>query len=395
MVETKKKEAEERLLVAFELGLEKWKAAFAKDLSSPKRVREVDARNLEAVKHEIDLARKALGLSETAKVVSCYEAGRDGFWIHRWLLSEGIENIVVDSASIEVNRRARRAKTDRIDAHKLVTMLARYLAGEEDVWSAVRVPGEEDEDARHVHRGLAAMKKERTRHTNRIKGALMQQGIYVQRIGNEEFLDWLKGVKKWDGKPLGEELCERVRQEHARLMAVREQIAAVEKKQRSVVREAKDKEEEVGEGGVVTSSPAQKVAQLMELRGIGMKGAWVLVHETFGWRTFKNRREVGGYLGFTPTPYESGETTREQGISKAGNSATKALMTELGWAWLHYQPQSALSRWYQKRWGRGGKRMRKIGIVALARKLLIALWRYLEFGEVPKGARLKLVKEVA
>jgi transposase len=385
MVEVTKQGSEERLLVSFELGLEKWKLGFAKGLGSPKRVREIAARDRAAVKREMAKARQALGLSEQAKVVSCYEAGRDGFWLHRWLGSEEVGNLVVDSSSIEVNRRQRRVKTDRIDAHKLVTMLARYVGGERDVWSVVRVPGEEEEDARHPHRGLGTLKKERTRQSNRIKGLLMSQGIRVQTVGAPEFVQWVERVVKWDGKPLGEGLKARVRQEHARLLVVIEQIRAVEKTQHGKLREASAKKE----AGRTEPSAAAKVVRLAELRGIGLPSAWVLVHEVFAWRTFSNRREVGGFLGYTPTPYESGEKSREQGISKAGNATLKALMTELGWAWLHYQPQSALSRWYERRFAHGGKRMRKVGIVAVARKLLIALWRYVEFGVIPDDALLK------
>jgi transposase len=385
---------EERLLVSFELGVEEWKLGFAKDLRSPKRVRTVAARDREAVKREIAKACAALGLNAQARVVSCYEAGRDGLWLHRWRVSEGIENLVVDSSSIEVNRRQRRAKTDRIDAYKLVTMLARYRSGERGVWSVVRVPSEADEDARHIHRALNTLKKERTRHANRIKGLLIGQGVRVEKIGGDGFRAWLDTVAKWDGQPLGEGLKERVHLEHERWMVISAQIRAVQGKQRQTVRAAND---ERGTRGMRRStartgsnaSAAAKVVRLAELRGLGMPSAWVLVHDVFGWRTFANRREVGGFLGFTPKPYDSGETTREQGISKAGNRAIKGLMTELAWAWLRYQPQSALSRWYQQRFARGGRRMRKVGIVALGRKLLIALWRYVEFGVLPDDALLK------
>lgn len=394
MVEVTKPGDGERLLVSFELGLERWKLAFAKDLSSPKRGREVAARALGAVKLEIAKARKALGLNGKAKVTSCYEAGRDGFWLHRWLQSEGVENLVVDSSSIEVNRRQRRAKTDRIDAHKLVTMLARSISGERTVWSVVRVPSEAEEDARQAHRGLATLKKERTRQANRIKGLLMSQGIRGQQIGRDQFGPWLETAVKWDGKPLGEGLKERVGQEHERLLGIIEQIRAVESRQRRKLRAA---HQEQGEGNAERSaanersggSAEEKVLRLAELRGVGVPSAWVLVHEVFAWRTFSNRREVGGFLGYTPTPYESGETSREQGISKAGNPALKALMTELAWAWLQYQPQSALSQWYRRRFASAGQRLRKVGIVALARKLLIALWRYLEFGVMPDEALMK------
>lgn len=394
MVEMTAPGGEEQLLVSFELGLEEWKLGFAKDLSSLKRVRVVAARDREAVRREIEQARAVLGLSARAPVVSCYEAGRDGFWLHRWLTSAGIENLVVDSSSIEVNRRQRRAKTDRIDAQKLVTMLARYRSGERGVWSVVRVPGEAAEDARHTHRGLGTLKKERTRQANRIKGLLMGQGVRIEQIGGDGFLRWLDTVAQWDGSPLREGLKERVRLEHARWLVISEQLRAVQRTQRRQLRAAnaarRAQSEQSAAGRMIAGSRAEAtVLRLAELRGVGVPSAWVLVHEVFGWRTFANRREVGGFLGFTPTPYASGETRREQGISKAGNRTVKALMIELAWAWLRHQPQSALSRWYQTRFARGGTRMRKVGIVALGRKLLIALWRYVEFGVIPDDARLK------
>jgi len=301
-------------------------------------------------------------------VVSCYEAGRDGFWLHRYLLSCGIENVVVDSASIEVNRRKRRAKTDRIDVRKLMHMLLRYHGGEQLVWSVVNVPSEQAEDGRHLHRELEVLKKERGMHRNRIKSLLIQQGIVVSNPS-------LETLRTWDGKELPADLKSRMIREHARLRMVEEQIYALDKERERRVAAA-------------DSEPMKQIEQLMTLVGIGMNSSWKFVMEFFGWRDFKNGKQIGALSGLTPTPYDSGGGLREQGISKAGNERVRTLAVEMAWVWLRFQPQSKLSQWYRKRFAEGGKRMRRIGIVAMARRLLIDLWRYLEHGVVPEGARL-------
>ena len=362
------------LYIAFELSNTKWKLGFTIGLGQKPRERNVDAGDLLALKEEIRLAKKRFGLPEDARVLSCYEAGRDGFWIHRYLLAQDVENLVVDAASIEVPRRARRAKTDRMDVGKLLTMLIRYDCGERKVWSVVKVPPTEAEDKRHLHRELSTLKVDRTRHINRIKGLLVGQGVRLAVKGN--FLNELESACLWDGSPLPSGLRARVEQEYAGLQFVQQQIKTLESERKQLIRTSSD-------------PCVEKVRRLMRLKGIGENSAWLFVMEFFGWREFHNRREVGALAGLTPTPYQSGDESREQGISKAGNRPIRAMAIEIAWGWLRHQPQSDLSHWFQERFGHGSKRMRKIGIVALARKLLVAWWRYLAFGEVPAGAQFK------
>ena len=362
------------LYIAFELSNKKWKLGFTIGLGQNPRERSIDAGDLLALEEEIRLGKKRFGLPKDARVLSCYEAGRDGFWIHRYLVAQGIKNLVVDAASIEVPRRARRAKTDRMDVGKLLTMLIRYDCGEKKVWSVVNVPSLEAEDKRHLHRELTTLKTDRTRHINRIKGLLVGQGVQLP-VGRN-FLEGLEGSRLWDGSPLPRGLWARVEQEYASLQFVQQQIKVLEVERRQLIRTSND-------------PSVEKVRRLMRLKGIGENSAWLFVMEFFGWREFRNRRQVGALAGLTPTPYQSGDESREQGISKAGNRPIRAMTIEIAWGWLRHQPQSELSRWFQKRFGHGSKRMRKIGIVALARKLLIAWWRYLELGEIPAGAQLK------
>lgn len=363
------------LYLAFELSQKKWKLGFTASLGQEPWKRTIEAGDLVALDRAIRLARKQLRLAETCRVVSCYEAGRDGFWLHRYLVSQGIENRVVDSASIEVNRRARRAKTDRLDVGKLAHMLVRFESGERKVWSVVHVPSLEAEDQRHLHRELVTLKADRTRHINRIKGMLATQGIRMPV--RADFLASLEGLRLWDGSPLPPGLRARLEQEYTCLEFVRQQIVAREAERRALLSAA-------------DAPPyVAQVHQLLRLQGIGENSAWRFVVELFGWRAFHNRRQIGGLLGLAATPYQSGDEQRELGISKAGPGPLRALTIEIAWDWLQYQPESALSRWYWQRFGQGSKRLRKIGIVALARKLLIALWRYLEDGQVPAGARLK------
>jgi transposase len=362
------------LYIAFELSNKKWKLGFTIGLGQKPRERSVAAGALLALEEEIRLAKKRFSLPDDARVLSCYEAGRDGFWIHRYLVTQGVENIVVDAASIEVPRRARRTKTDRMDVGKLLTMLIRYDCGEKKVWSVVNVPPLEAEDKRHLHRELSTLKVDRTRHINRIKGLLVGQGVRLP-VGRN-FLEELESSRLWDGSPLPSGLRSRVEQEYASLQFVQEQIKTLETERKHLIRTS-------------TDPCVEKVRCLMRLKGIGENSAGLFVMEFFGWREFRNRREVGALAGLTPTPYQSGDESREQGISKAGNRPIRAMAIEIAWGWLRHQPQSDLSRWFQERFGHGSKRMRKIGIVALARKLLVAWWRYLEFGEIPAGAQLK------
>jgi transposase len=363
-----------KLYMALELSNTEWKLGFTIGLGQAPRLKTLKARNLEGLKREIQLAKERFGLPATAIVLSCYEAGRDGFWLHRFLEAQGVNNLVVDSASIEVNRRFRRAKTDRLDVGKLLNMLIRYHQGEPKVWSVVHVPGVVEEDQRQLHRELMALKREQTHHINRIKGILVSQGVAMEVT--RDFLEELKRVRLWDGTSIMSGLHTLLRREQIRLELVRVQIHEIEVVRKETLRTSQD--------------PAiEQVRRLLRLKGIGVNSAWVNVMEFFAWRAFQNRRELGSLSGLTPTPYASGESAKECGISKAGNRLVRAMAIEIAWSWLRNQPDSQLSRWYQTRFAKGSSRVRRIGIVALARKLLIALWRYVEEGVLPEGAQLK------
>ena len=362
------------LFVAFELSEKTWKLGFTTGHGQKPRERTVPARHQERVLEEIAHAKRRLGLPDTAPVVSCYEAGREGFWLQRFLQAHGITNQVVDSSAIEVNRRRRRAKSDGLDVRKLLSMLMRYHHGERQVWQVVKVPSIEAEDHRHLHRDLETLKQERASTTTRIKGLLSSQGLRVTSL--TKLPEQLEALRLWDGSPVPPGLRCRVLRVYAHHTFLSEQIAAVEAERRAQLQAS-------------TDAKIDKVRQLRLLKGIGINGAWLLVMEFFGWRAFKNRREVGGLAGCTPTPYQSGESAREQGITKSGNRHVRWMTTELAWSWLRFQPDSALSCWFRERFGGGGKRLRRIGIVAVARKLLIALWRFLQTGVLPAGAVLK------
>jgi transposase len=361
------------LYVAFELGNSTWKMA----CSDGRKVRQVTvtARDLDQVERALERAQDHFAMAEGCSTVSCYEAGRDGFWLDRYLHSCGIDNVVVDSASLEVNRRLRRAKTDRVDAGKLLSMLVRYHGGEKHLWRMVRVPSRDDEDARHLHRELEALKRERTRYRNRIHGILIQQGLRIRNPSTKKFDKQLDLMRTWDGRELPAEMKVRLARVHERLRLVEDQISTLVKERTQRLK--------------TETAKMTQVAQLLRLPGIGPVSSWTFVMEFFGWRRFRNRREVAALAGLTPTPYDSGKRLREQGISKAGNRRVRTLAIEIAWAWLRYQPQSKLSRWFLERFAGGGSRMRRIGIVALARRLLIDLWRFLEYGVIPEGAQVR------
>jgi transposase len=332
------------------------------------------ARDLAKLSEEIAAAKRRLRLPADCRVVSCYEAGRDGFWLHRWLLARGIQNVVVDSSSIEVNRRQRRAKSDSLDAAKLLSMLLRYAGGETDLWSVVQVPTVEQEDARQLHRELLTLQEEATQHINRIKSLLATCGLAIEI--DRHFPKKLKQFRQWDGSPLPEALHHRLLREFERLQVANRQARQLEQQRAKEVRQRED-------------SPAvAQVRKLLGLKGIGIRSSWLYVQEFFGWRKFKNRKEVGSLSGLAPAPYSSGQTDHDQGISKAGNKRMRWMAVEIAWGWLHFQPDSELTRWFYARFCRGSRRQKRIGIVALARKLLVQLWRYLETGVPPAGAIL-------
>ena len=360
--------AQGELYIAFELGDKQWKLSCSDGRRGPSRY-SVSAGDKQAVLDCIGRARARCRLDPAVKVHSCYEAGRDGWWLHRWLLERGVDNIVVDSASIEVNRRARRAKNDRLDADKLLAMLQRYCAGERRVWSVLRTPTVQEEDARRVDRERQRLTGERTAHINRIGSLLVLHNLRAGRIGGRDWAAWWKSHAEQVPPALRAE----IEREVERLALVKEQTKAIEARQRQEV----------------ANNAHPLVSRLSQLRAIGLDSAWKLDKELFGWRSFANRRQLGASLGLTPTPYDSGDSQIEQGISKAGNKRLRTLLVEMAWSWLRYQPDSALSQWYGRRFAAAGKRMRRVGIVALARRLAIALWRYLQHGEIPQGATLK------
>jgi transposase len=356
------------LYMSFDLGDKQWQICVSDGRSGLSRFT-VAAGDRVALADRVNKAAKNFKIDNRSRVHSVYEAGRDGWWIHRWLCELGIHNIVVDSASIEVNRRARRAKTDRLDADKLLGMLIRHHAGER-VWSVLHEPSPEDEDARREHRELQRLTQERVAHTNRIGSLLVLHNLRPgMAIGGRDWPQW------WDAHralvpPL---LRAELERECERLKLVKDQVRAIEAAQRRELAQGKQ----------------PLVEQLTRLRAIGPEGAWILVKEVFGWRQFANRRELASSLGLTPTPHASGTIDREQGISKAGNRRVRALLTELAWSWLRFQPDSDMTLWFNRRFACAGGRMRRVGIVALARRLAIALWRYLKDGEIPAGAQLK------
>ena len=266
-----------------------WKLVFS-DGGEKRRHETMEAGHRMELVEAIRKAKEKFDLSSEAKVVSCYEAGRDGFWLHRYLVTLGVDNQVVDSSSIETNRRKRRAKTDRIDGVKLLTMLMRYWGGERGLWSVVRVPSVEDEEGRRLHRELASLNKERTRHRNRIRGLLVAQGLRLEPKG--DFLQRLEALTRWDGAPLPLELKGELEREYQRLRLVEAQRRALENTRKSRLRQA-------------DTASVQRVVQLMGLRAIGPNCAWLLVMEFFAWRGFRNRRQLGACAGLTGTPYDS------------------------------------------------------------------------------------------
>ncbi len=360
------------LYVAFELGEKEWKLALSPSLEVRPRLRSLRARGTTRLLEVLEKERQQFGAE---RIVSCYEAGRDGFWLDRFLRTHGIDNRIVDSASIEVRRRARRVKTDRLDAQKLLTMLQREALGEKDVWSVVHVPAVADEDARSLQREYRTLVKERSRSSNRIKGLLASQGLVAPRIDGR-FPEWVASARLWDGSAVPSGMRARVEREFARWRFTHDQVLALEKERRDRTKDETDRS-------------LEKVRALYAIKGIGLGAAWTWGLEFFSWRKFRNGKEVSALSGLAPTPYQSGDSEHELGISRAGNRWVRGIAIEIAWGWLRHQPDSALTHWYNERFARGGPRARKVGIVALARKLLVALWRYVETGALPEGAVLK------
>ena len=366
---------EEVLFLALELSSKKWKAGMTRGRGLKQRNKSVDAGDFAGLEIAISRAKKRFGLSADTPVVCCYEAGRDGFWIHRRLERMGLRNIVIDPASVDVKRKRRNKKTDRLDLAKLLKNLILWWEGDDSVWSVVRVPTVEDEDARHFHRELAKLKGERTRHVARIKSLLVLHGVRLQTVSGD-FLGHLQEIRLDDGSSLPPQLRSRLEREYGRLSLVNEQISALEKQRRNALAEVDDPR-------------LDQVRKLMRLNGVAENGSWLVVMEVFGWRKFTNRKQVGSIVGLTPTPHSSGDLDKQLAIDKAGITRVRAMMIQLAWCWVRHQPRSDITLWFNERFAAGSRRHRRIGIVAVARKLLIAFWRYLEHDVVPAGAQLK------
>lgn len=365
-------EQEAVLYMAMELSNKSWKLGF----SNGQRIRRksIDARDRVQLLEEVQLAKQKLGLESDTRVMVCYEAGRDGHWIYRWLSAEGFTVYEIDSSSIETARGRKHVKTDRIDVEKLLDLLIRYCLGFRKAFRIVRVPSEEAEAQQRLHREDEYLVRQRARVVNRLKGLLVNQGI-VEVPLRGGFEAWLETVQKWDGTGLSEALRTELRRLYVQYELLEAQIVELEQAY----------EQEL----LSDTAVANYRRQLELLKSVGPKTSRILSAEVFSWRVFRNGKQVGGMAGLTPTPSRSGDVQREQGISKAGNRRVRRVMIELAWFWLRWQPGSHLSQWFNRRFAQGGKRMRRVGIVAMARKLLIALWRYVECGVMPEGAVLK------
>ena len=361
------KEPAPALLLALDLSKSKWKLAFCDGSGRKPRVRTVAAWDAEGLRKEVDEARKRFGLPTETEIKACHEAGRDGFSVHRFLERLGFASMVIDPASIETTRKKRKRKTDRLDALKLLAKLRAYLTADRGVWTVVRVPTEKQEDARRLTRERSRLRDERTQHRARIKSLLATVGLDIPL--DSRFIARLREAVS----PYGTPVLPGLRQEILREV---ERLELVESQQEEVMRGLER----------AVAEPESKSSMLHQLKGIGLIGATVLVREFFGWREFRNRREVGSAAGLTGTPFDSGDSELEQGIDKAGNCRVRTLMVELAWNWLRYQPDSKVTLWYRARFDDGTKRSKRKGIVAVARRLLVDLWKYIEFGVVPDGA---------
>ena len=363
--------------LVFELSKAKWKLGVMLPGATKLSRYTIAGGDLTALTGRLADARTKAGrCGKPVRIVSCYEAGFDGHWLHRWLTAQGVINHEIDPASIPVNRRMRRAKTDRIDLEQLMRALLAYGRGEPRVCSVVHVPTVEDEDRKCRNREREYLVDERTAHTNRIKGLLHAQGVRDVMPLKPGFIDSLENLRTGDGRPLPEKLEQEIVREHQRLCLVNQQVRAIEGQSRVELRAAQ------------SGSNEAKTVMLAKLKGIGMVGGQGLVNEVF-YRDFDNRRQVGSYIGLTGTPYNSGSSERDQGISKSGNRRARELAIELAWLWVSHQPGSELTRWFHERVRNLKGRPRRVAIVALARKLMVALWRYLTTGVVPTGAVLR------
>jgi transposase len=365
-------ETRETVYAAIELSKKTWVLGIAHPDRDRPSIHRVSGGNIAEL-----VSRLRVAARNNRRILVCYEAGYDGFWLARALAKMGIECRVLDPASIQVNRRARRVKTDRIDVLALLRALIATDRGERHVCAIVRVPSVEEEDARRSHRERQRLVRERTGHINRIKGLLFAQGIRDIKPKLRRTRIDFAALETAEGHPLPDRLRRELEREYARLSLIAAQLREVEKE-----RDTADAQDPVVE---------QKRQMLVALNGVGATSAAILAREVFA-RSFASRRQLGSYLGLTPSAYDSGSTTRCQGISKAGNSWSRRILIEVAWLWQKYQPASPLSHWYIQRTAGQSSRIRRIMLIALARKLAISLWRYVETGLVPEGVAIAKAK---
>jgi transposase len=380
------------ITVGLELGKRKWVACIGDGRKQV--VKEVKKPTTEALLKVVRPLAEKLAATPSPRIVILQEAGRQGFSVHRPLVEiEGVESIVADSSSIEVARKRRRNKTDKLDAKALDRLLRRYVGGETQALKVCQVPSDEQDDLRRCQRNMKRLKKERSGHSNRIFGLLARHGIELEKVPDDigAFLD---AAVDTCGRPIRPYARLEIRQNHERYLLAHKHVLEEERVRFELVprrpkkgRLTKPKKE----ANVRPLTETEKrnvdlIQRLMSLNGVGAETAWTLVTEVFGWRTFRNRREVAAMAGLAPTIFSSSTIERPGGISKSGNAHIRWLMIEVAWCWLRFQPESLLSRWYQSRFAGGTSRQRRTGIVAVARRLLVDLWRYVDQGVIPVGA---------
>ncbi len=373
--------SENRVLIAIELSVSSWFVAVRLPGSEKSRLHRVEGGNTTALLALVsDLRSRAeTKLRQAVDVACCFEAGRDGFWLHRLLTAHGAIAYVLEPTSILVNRRARRAKTDRLDAEGMLRVLAAWLGGDRQVCSIVSVPTPEDEDAKRPHREREHLVQERQRLENRMEALLFTQGIR----GRPSLRSWERDIVKLrtgDGRALPCLMQAELNRLRRRLVLILELIHEMEAERAKAL------------AAKVDDAMTRKIADLQRIRGIGANFSTVLVREVL-YRSFANRRQLASYVGIAPMPYQSGGMDRDRSISRAGNPRARTTLIQLAWLWLRYQPGSALSDWFRGRVGTLQGRTRRIAIVAMARKLLIALWRYVETGVLPDGVELRAMEE--
>ena len=382
-------EAEHTLYVAIEISRKSWMVGIKNPTSEKIGLDSLGPADKEGLRDLIETQRTKAeqALDREIRVLCCYEAGYEGFWLERWLQQEmSIETVVLDPASLLVNRKAKQRKTDRIDAKKMIRALLAHDRGDAAVLSRVRVPSVEEEDRKRLLRERRRLVKERTSLTNSIKGLLKLQGIFDLDPRAKEFEAQFAEVKTAYGAPFPPRARQEILRLADRLSLVKGQLAEVEAERDAVARQGA----EISVADAPEGSDAQaaaKIAILTRVKGIGENDATLLTHEVF-YRDFRNRRELASWVGITPTPWASGDSERDQGIGRDGPAWIRGLLIQMAWRWLRHQPDSALSKWFEERTAGSRGRIRRVMIVALARKLLIAFWRLSKTGLVPTGARI-------